>query len=181
MKNSDSMCHCTLWPKTLNWFQDLSRNVLYSRTKLMRYTWSVSAYFLLYTLCSLWITGYSVPLVQPYQLSVSGVSVSCLTDKCPSDAPSALRHTSNRGSLNGWGKKREKDTLIIAFRKTIKNSQCYSRCWKFTLLIEHSWGNCGRFCLLSSSLLEVIEISWRMFCFNLESIRCHCLTTRSQW
>ena len=49
------------------------------------------------------------------------------------------------------------------------------------LLTDRSLENCGRHCLLSSSVVEIVEILRRMFCFNLESIKCRCLTARSQW
>jgi len=97
-----------------------------SISKLMRYTWSVTTYFLLYTLCKLWMAGYSLLLlIQPYQLPVSGVFVSCLTDKRPPDAPSGLRYSPSVGK-----EERKGCVVIVAFRKANRNSQFYCRCWK---------------------------------------------------
>ena len=67
----------------------------------------------------------TVPLIQPYLLPASWVFVSCLTDKRPPGALSALRCSPSVGK-----EARKGYVVIIAFKKVNRNSQFYSRCWK---------------------------------------------------
>jgi hypothetical protein len=130
---------------------------VFSRCKLMWYTWSVSTCFLLYTWYKFWITGYSVPLIQPYQVPASGVFVSCLTDKSTPDAscltdqtppdvscltdkrPPDISSLTDRRLPGAPSSLRYSPSVlkeawrgyvvIMSFKKANRNPQFYSRCW----------------------------------------------------